>query len=69
MSRNLHHRCPRSRGGTKNFPEGNCVRVNARRHYLWHCLFGNMTGESIAQDINTNWLDPRFKVVYRKGAK
>jgi hypothetical protein len=64
MSGNRHHRCPRSQGGSKNKPvKGNCVVVDAIKHYFWHCLFGNMTGEQIAHELNTKWLDPRFKVV------
>lgn len=63
MSSNWHHRKPRSLGGKTN--KKNCVRVNKKRHYFWHCLFGNMSGEEIMADINNFWLDPRFKVVPR----
>ena len=63
MSSNRHHRKPRSRGGNGG---GNVVRVDARRHYFWHALFGNMNGDEIAQDINQFWLDPSFKVVHCK---
>ena len=63
MSSNRHHRLPRSRGGETN--KHNCVRVDEKRHYYWHCLFQNMTGAEIMQDINTNWIDPKFKVVPR----
>jgi hypothetical protein len=64
MSSNRHHRLPRSRGGGSD--RRNCVKVDAKRHHYWHCLFGNMTGEEIMSDINTNWLDTRFKVIYNK---
>jgi hypothetical protein len=63
MANNVHHRLPRSRGGKSN--KYNCANVNKTRHYWWHCMFSNMTGEQIMQDINTNWLDPRFKIVKR----
>ena len=63
MSSNHHHRRPRSRGGSRH--NGNYVKVDAERHHYWHCLFGNMTGEEIMREINTLWLDPRFKVVPR----
>ncbi len=66
MSSNLHHRRARSNGGTKNRPKGNCVKVDCKKHYFWHCLFGNMTGAQIANELNTLWLDPAFKVVPRK---
>jgi hypothetical protein len=64
MSSNRHHRKPRSLGGETN--RHNCVMVNARRHYFWHQLFGNMNGWEIAREINTLWLDPEFKVVHIK---
>jgi hypothetical protein len=61
--RNVHHRRPKSRQGeTSRF---NCVKVDSKRHNLWHCLWGNMTGDEIMADWNRNWLDPRFKIVPR----
>ena len=63
MSRNKHHRKPRSQGGKST--KYNCVLVDENRHYLWHKLFANMTGEEIMQDFNTCFIDPRFKIVYR----
>lgn len=63
MSRNRHHRRPRSQGGKTN--RWNCCKVDSKRHYFWHCLFGNMPADAIMEDINTHWLDPRFKVVPR----
>jgi len=63
MANNTHHRLARSRGGKTN--KFNCVRVNEKRHYAWHVMFGNMTGEEIAREINNLWIDPRFKVVLR----
>jgi hypothetical protein len=61
MSNNRHHRLPRSRGGDSG--RRNCVRVDAKRHYFWHCLFGNMDGWEISDEVNRCWLDPRFKLV------
>ena len=63
MSSNRHHKKCRSNGG--NTSNRNCVRVDAKRHYFWHALFGNMTGEEIAQEINKLWLDGDYKVVRR----
>jgi hypothetical protein len=64
MSSNRHHRCPRSHGGTKNKPvRGNCVKVDKDKHHFWHCLFDNLPGEQVMNELNTKWLDPRFKVV------
>lgn len=69
MSSNIHHRRPRSKGGTTRWPRGNCVKVVARRHYFWHCLFGNMSGESIIEEINRLWIDPTCKIVGVKKEK
>jgi len=66
MSCNRHHRCPRSQGGTKRWPKGNYVKIDANLHYRWHCLVGNKTGEQIMQLLNSLLLDPRFKVVRLK---
>lgn len=59
--RNKHHRWPRSRNGKTN--NWNCCMVDAKRHSLWHALFGSMTGEEIAEEVNRCWLDPRFKLI------
>lgn len=64
MSSNRHHKKPRSLGGGTN--HRNCVRVDTKRHYFWHQLFGNMNGWEIAREINHFWLDPDFKVVHIK---
>lgn len=58
--RNRHHRLPKSRGGKTN--RKNCCKICARRHFFWHCLFGNMTGEEIMYEVNSTMLDPRFKL-------
>jgi hypothetical protein len=63
MSTNIHHRKPRSRGGKTN--KYNCVKVDAERHYYWHRLFQNMSGDQIMIEINSIWLDPAYKVVHR----
>ena len=59
--RNVHHRWPKSKHGPTN--RWNCCKVDAKRHNLWHCLFGNMTGEEIAEEVNRCWLDPRYKLI------
>ncbi len=66
MSSNNHHRRPRSQGGTTNKPKNNKVRVDEGKHYFWHCLFGNKTGEEIARELNSMWLDPVYRVVIVK---
>ena len=63
MSTNRHHKRPRSRGGKSD--KYNCVKVDADKHYFWHRLFGNMSGDEIMMEINSIWLDGRYKVVHR----
>jgi hypothetical protein len=53
-----HHRKPRSLGGT-NCPE-NISRIKHKKHLAWHCLFGDMTAQEIAEEINKHYLDPAF---------
>ena len=67
MSSNIHHRCPRSQGGTKRWPtKDNCVKIDEKLHYFWHCVVGNKTGDQIMVLMNNLLLDPRYKVVRRK---
>jgi hypothetical protein len=66
VSSNRHHRRPRSQGGTRHYPKGNYVKVDEKKHYFWHCLFGNMTGEQIANELNRSWLDPDFVTSRRR---
>lgn len=57
-----HHRLPQSRGGTDYYPLGNLVKVNKVRHAHWHALFANRSVESIVEELNSVWLDPRIKL-------
>ena len=59
--RNVHHKWARSRGGPTN--RWNCCKVNSKLHMYWHAMFGNLTGEEIAREINSRWLDPRFELI------
>jgi len=63
MSKNRHHRKPRSKGGKTN--KYNIAWLDKDRHALWHLLFRNMTGEEIMQDFNSSLIDPRFRIVPR----
>lgn len=58
-----HHRLPRSRGGTDEYPKGNLVRVSKVRHAHWHALFANRSLESIVAELNKVWIDPQMKLV------
>jgi hypothetical protein len=67
MSSNRHHRCPRSEGGTMNWPvRGNCVKIDEDLHYKWHCFVAGRSSEQVMQLLNNLVLDPRYKVVRRK---
>lgn len=59
----FHHRLPVSRNGTDTFPTGNLKRVNKVRHAHFHALFTNRSVESIVDELNEVWLDPRVKLV------
>jgi hypothetical protein len=62
MSRkNCHHRCPKSRGFKRS--RWNCAMVDAKRHALWHALFGNMLGDEIMAEVNSSLLDPRYMLM------
>jgi hypothetical protein len=64
MNSNVHHKRPRSRGGRSD--NRNCCKVDSKRHYAWHVLFGNKTGDEIMEEINTLWLDPDYEVVKKQ---
>jgi|2_EtaG_2_1085320.scaffolds.fasta_scaffold53202_2 hypothetical protein len=59
--RNIHHRRPKSRGGS-NHPS-NLSNVKVERHQLWHAMFGNKLPQAICEEINRTWLDGRYYVV------
>ena len=65
MSRNslydVHHRKPRSIGGTNE--HRNISRVPVHKHRAWHLLFSNFSPEIIAEIISEVWLDPDYKLV------
>lgn len=67
MKTDLHHRLPRLQNGTDTFPENNLVVVPKKRHAHWHALFsGNRTLESIVQELNNVWIDPRYEIFIKE---
>ena len=64
---NVHHRKPRSLGGTDKRENLSTVYVN--EHVAWHKLFGNNDVTTIARIINTVWLDPDYEFVVRRRPK
>jgi len=69
MSKDKHHRIPRSRGGNHKSPQGrpNIIKVDATQHARYHQLFGNMLAHEIATYLN-HWIDAdlMFVVVPRR---
>ena len=43
--KNLHHLCPRSRGGSSL--ESNLLLIDKSKHNAWHLLFGTLTLDEI----------------------
>ena len=66
LSRNKsrHHLKPRSKGGTND--KSNLSIVTKKRHRAFHLLFGVMTPQQIANELNNKWLDPQFEFVVEK---
>ena len=57
----LHHRKPRSIGGTEE--ERNKIKLPIKLHRAWHDLFKNWSAERIAQEISERDLDPDYRMV------
>ena len=57
----LHHRKPRSRGGTNS--SHNVVRVCRNKHRAWHRLFMNYDPKQIAKIITDTYMDPDYYMV------
>lgn len=58
-----HHRLPRSRGGTDNFPPGNVVNIEQEIHRAWHKVVTNMTAKEIAKMLSDHLIDPRYYLI------
>ena len=57
----LHHRKPRSIGGTEE--ERNKIILPLKLHRAWHDLFFNWPAARIAQEISERFLDPDYEMV------
>ena len=64
---NVHHRLPRSRGGSSN--ASNLSVVPKRLHNMYNELFGsNPTAHEVAEILTETWIDPAYHIiVMRKG--
>jgi hypothetical protein len=59
---NVHHRCPKSRGGTSN--TANLSTVPIYLHEAFNALFGgNATAEEVAYILTKIWVDPAYVIV------
>jgi hypothetical protein len=61
VAMNVHHRKPRSIGGSDSWY--NKVRVKVSEHNAWHHLFQNWDVETIIDRINSIWIDPDYELV------
>jgi len=60
-----HHRRSRFLGGDNS--EENISIVTDVKHRAWHILFsGERTIDSIADELNDVWIDPRYKLVVER---
>lgn len=56
---NIHHRLPKSVGGTND--PNNLSEVPVYLHEAYNALFGsNATAEQVVEVLNTVWIDPRY---------
>lgn len=61
---NVHHRLPKSRGGSGN--SSNLSTVPIRLHNIYNELFGsNPTAHEVAQILTDVWIDPRYEIIVR----
>ena len=60
----IHHRRPRSRGGSGN--SSNLSKATRVQHQAWHTLFQDFDPETIATIINLVWLDPAWRMEARR---
>jgi len=59
MEKSRHHRVPHSKGGSNHPP--NTIKVPHHLHVAYHVLFGTMTPQEIAEELNSRWIDPKYK--------
>ena len=61
LGTDMHHRKPRSRGGSSS--KSNLVEVLRYKHVAFHQIFGTMTPEQIAYELTTVWIDPAWIII------
>jgi len=59
---NVHHRLPKSRGGT--YDEQNLSTVPRHLHDAYNALFGsNPTAHEVARVLSEVWIDPKYRII------
>lgn len=59
---NVHHRLPKSRGGSNN--PINLSRVPVAQHNAFNLLFGgNPTPQEVALVLTNIWIDPKYEII------
>lgn len=61
---NVHHRLPKSRGGSSD--PSNLSRVLVEHHNAFNLLFGsNPTAQEVALVLTNIWIDPMYEIIVR----
>ena len=59
----VHHRKPRSIGGTST--ASNMMWCSRNKHRAYHTLFQNWEVPRIVEELN-HWIDPQWEVIARR---
>jgi len=60
-NKSRHHRRPKVRGGT--LEKSNVSIVTKKAHRAYHLLFGVMTPQQVAEELNRKWIGPQWELV------
>lgn len=62
---NVHHRLPKSRGGSN--AQSNLSKVPIVLHHAFNALFGsNPTAQEVADILTKTWIDPSYEIIVRR---
>lgn len=62
---NVHHRLPKSRGGSND--NSNLSYVEVEKHQAYNLLFGsNPTAEEVVAVLTAIWIDPSYEITVAK---
>lgn len=57
----VHHRKPRSKGGTDH--PSNISHVKRKFHEAYHLLFADKSPEEVAKMLTDTWIDPHWELL------